>query len=90
LDIQFPNDYRKSLVHRDYGYFINEDMIQNIFANKKIFKEIPTMMKFVMEIGEKNYNDSEYYFKENNGHPNQESASMWADIIKDYIDKIYK
>jgi hypothetical protein len=90
LDIQFPNDYRKSLVHRDYGYFINEDMIQNIFSNKKIFKEISTMMKFVMEIGEKNYNDSEYYFKENNGHPNQESASMWADIIKDYIEKIYK
>jgi hypothetical protein len=47
-------------------------------------------MKFVMEIGEKNHNDSEYYFRENSGHPNQESASMWSDIIKDYIEKIYK
>ena len=90
LDMEYPDNYNKNIISREFGYFIHETLIKNIFSNKKIFKEIPTMLKFVTEIGVKNYNDSEYYFRENNGHPNEESASMWADIIKDYIDKIYK
>ena len=89
LDIQFPNDYKKSLVDRDYGYFIHETLIKNIFSNKKVFKEIPTMMKFVMEIGLKNHNDSEYYFRENGGHPNMEAADQWANILKNYIEEIF-
>lgn len=89
LDIQFPNDYKKSLVDRDYGYFIHETLIKNIFSNKKVFKEIPTMMKFVMEIGLKNHNDSEYYFRENGGHPNMEAADQWANVLKNYIEEIF-
>ena len=47
------------------------------------------MMKFVMEIGLKNHNDSEYYFRENGGHPNMEAADQWANILKNYIEEIF-
>ena len=83
------NNLKQTYVDRWNGYFIHENIVESIFSNKKVFKEIPTMMKFVMELGMKNHSDNEYYFRENGGHPNKESASMWADIIKDYIFKIY-
>ena len=64
-------------------------MINNIFSNKKVFKEIPTMMKFVMELGLKNHNDNGYYFRENGGHPNMEAADQWANVLKNYIEELF-
>lgn len=83
------NNLKQTYVDRWNGYFIHENIVESIFSNKKVFKEIPTMMKFVMEIGLKNHNDSEYYFKENGGHPNMEAADQWANILKNYIEEIF-
>ena len=83
------NNIKQTYIDRWNGYFIHENLVENIFSNKKVFKEIPTMMKFVMELGLKNHKDSEYYFRENGGHPNIEAADQWANVLKNYIEEIF-
>ena len=85
LDIIDAHDYNRNITRRDSGYFIDEKLINTIFNNPKIFKEIPVLLKYFKERGESDKNDGDYYFKGNSGHPNVEACNIWADILKKYI-----
>lgn len=82
-------EYIRQMVRRTYGYIIEEDFIENIFSNKKIFKEIPAMLKYFINTGLSEYNDDTHYFKGNGGHPNVEACEIWANILKEYINKTF-
>jgi hypothetical protein len=85
----YIEDFEKHILRREDGYFINENLINNVFNNSFIFKEIPTMLKFFFDKGMQDFNDNEYYFKGNHGHPNLEACDIWADILKNYIEKTF-
>ena len=88
-DIDNPYDYNRHIKDRDFGYFIDEKLIDSIFSNPKIFKEIPVLLKYFMDKGLSDYNDNIFYLKENEGHLNMEASKIWADILKEYIEKLF-
>jgi hypothetical protein len=82
-------DFERYITRREGGYLINPNLINNIFSNQFIFKQIPAMLKFFFDKGISEFNDSEYYFKGNSGHPNLEACDIWADILKNYIEETF-
>jgi hypothetical protein len=84
---KFENDYKRYLVKRDQGFVVTEEFINNVFNNPYIFKEIPVMLKYLLNKGIKEFNDTEHYLKGNSGHPNLEACDVWTDILKNYIEK---
>jgi hypothetical protein len=89
LDLKHGHTWHPNLVARTDGYFINETLIDNIFSNPNIFKKIPVLLKYFMELGQKNHRNEEYYFLGNGGHPNVEACEIWSDILKDYIEELF-
>ena len=89
LDIPSPNDYYENIVRRENKYFIDEKLIKNIFYNKKIFKKIPVLFKYLRDKGREEKNNPEYYFEGNAGHPNVEACQIWSDILKEYIEETF-
>lgn len=85
----YIDDFERYIIRRDGGYVINENLINNLFSNPFIFKEIPAMLKFFLDKGETEFNDNEYYLKGNSGHPNLIACDIWADILKNYIEKTF-
>jgi hypothetical protein len=70
------DDYIRHISKRTEGYIINEKFIDNIFSNKYIFKNIPVMLKYFMDRGLNEFNNYDYYFKGNSGHPNLEACDI--------------
>jgi hypothetical protein len=82
-------DFKHYITKRDFGYMIKEEFMNNVFDNKYIFKEIPVMLKYLLDKGVNEFNNNEHYFKGNSGHPNLEACDIWTDILKDYIEKTF-
>lgn len=82
-------DFERHITRREGGYFINPNLINNIFSNQFIFKEVPALLKYLIDKGLKEYGDDTYYFKGNSGHPNLEACDIWADILKNYIEETF-
>ena len=89
LDLKSENNWLSNVVHRTNGYFIDEKLIENIFANPKIFKKIPVFFKYFRNLGGLNHQNPEYYFEGNQGHPNIEACEIWSDILKEYIEETF-
>jgi hypothetical protein len=89
LDLKHENSWYPNIVLRTDGYFINETLIDNIFSNSKIFKKIPVLLKYFIDLGKLNYGDADYYFSGNSGHPNIEACEIWANTLKEYIEEIF-
>jgi len=83
------NDFKYYINRRENGYIVTEKIINSVFDNPHIFKEIPAMLKYFINKGLSEYNDDTYYFKGNAGHINLEANDIWADILKDYIEKTF-
>jgi hypothetical protein len=83
------NDFDLYINNRDNGYILTEEFINSVFDNPYIFKEKSTMLKFFLDRGMKEFNDNEYYFKGNAGHPNLEACSVWADILKNKVEEVF-
>jgi hypothetical protein len=89
LDVYDSEDYYKSIVKRDGGYFIDERLIESIFNNPKIFKKIPVLLKYFINKGDSEYGYNQHYFEGNQGHPNVEACQIWSDILKEYIEETF-
>ena len=89
LNVISPDDYYQNIVRRENKYFIDEKLIKSIFSNNKIFKKIPVLLKYLRDRGYNDYNNSDYYFEGNSGHPNIEACQIWSDILKEYIEEIF-
>lgn len=89
LDLKHPSDIKNNIINRMDGYIIDEKFINNIFSNKYIFKNIPVMLKYFMDRGLNEFNNSEYYLKGNSGHPNLKACEIWSDILQEYIEEIF-
>jgi len=87
--LKHGHTWHPNLVARTDGYFINEKLIDTIFSNPKIFKKIPVLLKYFMELGQKNHKNEEHYFLGNGGHPNIEACEIWSDVLKDYIEELF-
>ena len=81
------DDFKRYIYTRENGYVVTEKFINSVFDNPYIFKEIPAMLKHFINKGLSEYNDDTYYFKGNSGHPNIEACDIWADELKNYIEK---
>lgn len=83
------NDFNWYLIKRPIGYRLKEEFINNVFDNPYIFKEIPVMLRYLLDKGISEFNDNEYYLKGNSGHPNLKACDIWTDILKNYIEKTF-
>jgi hypothetical protein len=85
----YENDFYRYFLKREQGYVIKEEFINNVFNNPYIFKDIPVMLRYLLDKGYTEFNDNEYYLKGNSGHPNLKACDIWTDILKDYIEKTF-
>jgi len=88
-DISNHESLKYKLTDRVEGYYIDIKFLDNIFSNKKIFKNIPALLKYFRDKGHAEYNHYEYYFEGNGGHPNLKACDIWADILKEYIEEVF-
>lgn len=85
----YTDDFERHIIRREEGYLISENMIDTLFDNKYMYKEHDSMLQFFLDEGKKHFDDEEFYFKGNSGHPNLEACDIWADVLKNYIEKTF-
>jgi hypothetical protein len=83
------DDFNSYITKRPFGYVVTEEFMNSVFDNPYIFKEIPVMLKFLIDKGAREFKNSEKYLRGNQGHPNAEGCDIWADILKNYIEKTF-
>jgi hypothetical protein len=79
-DYLFFHNEGKPIIHSKIVDYVNS--IKNYIQDDTI--------KYHLEIlGKTQYDDSDYYMKGNQGHPNEEGAKIWAEYLQNKIEEIF-
>ena len=87
VEVMEKSQSANKFIHNGYPV-IQKSIIEYLNDIKNYIRDIH-YKQYMLNIGESEYGDFNFYLKDNEGHPNKEGAELWAKYLQNKVEEIF-